>query len=231
MTETSVEMKVSARSPTCSATRRSSRRCSECYERLGPVPFDDIDRAFAAQIQATLTDGGHRRRLPAGRRAARSRPRCATRSCRCDSKRRPMIGSTDVGDVSWVVPTVQAHCATYAIGTPGHSWQLTAQGKTPAAKKGMVHVAKVMAGTAVRGDRGQDADRARQGRPGGTDERAPLYLPDPGRREAAPRHGGGMSQKAHLRSWRQSMRLARPCSRAPPSRCGLLLDRPRAPSR
>ena len=60
-----------------------------------------------------------------------------------------MVGSTDVGDVSWVVPTVQAHCSTYAIGTPGHSWQLTAQGKTAAAKKGMVHVAKVMAATAV----------------------------------------------------------------------------------
>ena len=65
------------------------------------------------------------------------------------ANRAPQIGSTDVGDVSWVVPTVQAHCATYAIGTPGHSWQLTAQGKTPAAKKGMVHVAKVMAATAV----------------------------------------------------------------------------------
>ena len=60
-----------------------------------------------------------------------------------------MMGSTDVGDVSWVVPTVQARGATYAIGTPGHSWQLTAQGKMPAAHKGLVHVAKVMAGTAV----------------------------------------------------------------------------------
>ena len=60
-----------------------------------------------------------------------------------------MIGSTDVGDVSWVVPTVQAHAATYAIGTPGHSWQLTAQGKSPAAHKGMVHVAKAMAATAI----------------------------------------------------------------------------------
>ena len=39
-------------------------------------------------------------------------------------------GSTDVGDVSWVVPTVQARGATCAIGTPFHSWQLTAQGKT-----------------------------------------------------------------------------------------------------
>ena len=60
-----------------------------------------------------------------------------------------MMGSTDVGDVSWIVPTVQARGATYAIGTPGHSWQLTAQGKSPLAHKGMIHVAKVMAATAV----------------------------------------------------------------------------------
>ena len=60
-----------------------------------------------------------------------------------------MMGSTDVGDVSWAVPTVQARGAVYAIGTPGHSWQLTAKGKMPAAHKDMVHVAKVMAGTAL----------------------------------------------------------------------------------
>jgi aminobenzoyl-glutamate utilization protein B len=60
-----------------------------------------------------------------------------------------MIGSTDVGDVSWVVPLVQADGPTCAVGTPFHSWQLTAQGKTPMAKKGMVHVAKVMAATAL----------------------------------------------------------------------------------
>ena len=58
-------------------------------------------------------------------------------------------GSTDVGDVSWVVPTVQARGATCAVGTPFHTWQLTAQGKAPAAHKGLVHVAKVMAGTAI----------------------------------------------------------------------------------
>src|SRR5205085_5799252 len=59
------------------------------------------------------------------------------------------VGSTDVGTVSWVVPTVQMRSATYAIGTPGHSWQLVAQGKAPAAHKGMEHAAKVMAATAV----------------------------------------------------------------------------------
>ena len=59
------------------------------------------------------------------------------------------MGSTDVGDVSWVVPLVQADGATIAIGSPFHSWQFTAQGKSPHAKKGMVHVAKVMAATAL----------------------------------------------------------------------------------
>jgi len=44
---------------------------------------------------------------------------------------------------------VQARCATVAIGTPGHSWQITAQGKSGQAKKGMVNAAKVMAGLAV----------------------------------------------------------------------------------
>ena len=34
-----------------------------------------------------------------------------------------LLGSTDVGDVSWVVPTVQLWRANYAIGTPFHSWQ------------------------------------------------------------------------------------------------------------
>jgi aminobenzoyl-glutamate utilization protein B len=60
------------------------------------------------------------------------------------------VGSTDVGTVSWVVPTVQARVATYAIGTPGHSWQLVAQGKLPAAHKGMIHAAKAMGTLAAR---------------------------------------------------------------------------------
>ena len=59
------------------------------------------------------------------------------------------VGSTDVGDVSWIVPTVQARVATCAVGTPFHTWQLVAQGKTKAAHKGMVHAAKIMALTAI----------------------------------------------------------------------------------
>ena len=62
-----------------------------------------------------------------------------------DTRRNPAIGSTDVGDVSWVVPTVQAHAPTVAVGTPFHTWQVVAQGKQPAAHKAMVQVAKAMA--------------------------------------------------------------------------------------
>ena len=58
-------------------------------------------------------------------------------------------GSTDVGDVSWVVPTVQLWVGNYAIGTPFHSWQMVAQGKSAMAYKGMTHAASVMAATAV----------------------------------------------------------------------------------
>jgi aminobenzoyl-glutamate utilization protein B len=148
MTETSVDMKVLSGVSNLLPNTPLEEAMHECYERLGPVPFDDMDRAFAKKIQATLTDDDVNaafRRVGVKRN---DRPLC-DEIVSLRSKRAPEIGSTDVGDVSWVVPTVQAHCSTYAIGTPGHSWQLTAQGKTPAAKKGMVHVAKVMAATAV----------------------------------------------------------------------------------
>lgn len=54
-------------------------------------------------------------------------------------------GSTDVGDVSWVVPTAQVNVNCYAAGTALHSWQAVAQGKSELAHKGMLAAAKVMA--------------------------------------------------------------------------------------
>ena len=60
-----------------------------------------------------------------------------------------MPGSTDVGDVSWVCPTAQISAVTMAAGTPGHSWQLVAQGKSSIAHKGTLYAGKVLAGTAV----------------------------------------------------------------------------------
>ena len=54
-------------------------------------------------------------------------------------------GSTDVGDVSWKVPTAHVYVNCYAAGTALHSWQATAQGKSSIAHKGMIAAAKVMA--------------------------------------------------------------------------------------
>lgn len=58
-------------------------------------------------------------------------------------------GSTDVGDVSWVTPTGQIFTACWALGTPGHSWQIVAQGKMGIGQRGMLYAAKVMALTAL----------------------------------------------------------------------------------
>ncbi|MGH7944366.1 MAG: amidohydrolase [Opitutaceae bacterium] len=58
-------------------------------------------------------------------------------------------GSTDVGDVSWTVPTVGLRVAAYAPGTPGHSWQAVACGGTTLGLKGMNVAAKTMAGMIV----------------------------------------------------------------------------------
>jgi len=117
--------------------------------RLGPPRFDAADHAFAREIRATLTEEDiaaafRRHGLP----VERDKVLCDI-IVPLEAKGNGGVGSTDVGDVSWVVPTVQAWGASYAIGTPGHSWQLTAQGKSGIAHKGLVHVAKIMAGTAV----------------------------------------------------------------------------------
>ena len=54
-------------------------------------------------------------------------------------------GSTDVGDVSYIIPTAQlcANCAP--IGVPGHSWQFTAAQGSSIGKKGMLFAAKSLA--------------------------------------------------------------------------------------
>ena len=61
----------------------------------------------------------------------------------------PRMGSTDVGDVSWLVPTAQINTATYTSKDPGHSWQNVSCGRTSMAHKGMLMAGKVLAAAAV----------------------------------------------------------------------------------
>ncbi|MGB3142718.1 MAG: amidohydrolase [Maribacter sp.] len=58
-------------------------------------------------------------------------------------------GSTDVGDVSFTVPTVGLGTATWVPGTPAHSWQAVAAGGTTIGKKGMMVAAKTLTKTAI----------------------------------------------------------------------------------
>lgn len=58
-------------------------------------------------------------------------------------------GSTDVGDVSWTVPTTGFNTACWVPGTPGHSWQAVACGRTEIARKGMMLAAEVLATSVV----------------------------------------------------------------------------------
>jgi aminobenzoyl-glutamate utilization protein B len=149
MTQTSVETRVVSAVSNLLANEPLERLMHDRFLQLGPPEFDEEDRALAGVFQATLR--------PADIAEAYARaglPVDASKTL-CDlvvpleAAGTGGAGSTDVGDVSWVVPTVQASGATCAIGTPFHTWQVTAQGKTAAAHKGMVHTAKAMAATAV----------------------------------------------------------------------------------
>lgn len=61
-----------------------------------------------------------------------------------------VAGSSDVGDCSFCTPTAQFLAACAAPGTPAHSWQMVAQGKTGLAHKGMLYAADVLADAAKR---------------------------------------------------------------------------------
>jgi len=62
---------------------------------------------------------------------------------------RQTMGSTDVGDVSWLVPTVGFSAATWVPGTPAHSWQAVAAGGMSIGHKGLQLATRVLARTAA----------------------------------------------------------------------------------
>jgi aminobenzoyl-glutamate utilization protein B len=149
MTETRVEMRIISAVSNLLPNTPLEQALHRVMEELGPPHFDDADKDFAAKIRSTLTEQD----IASVYRAIGMEPTdkpLADFLVPMDAKRNPLVGSTDVGDVSWVVPTVQVHSPTVAIGTPFHTWQVVAQGKSPAAHKAMVQAAKAMAGLGVK---------------------------------------------------------------------------------
>ena len=148
MTGTGVEVKVYSGVSNLVGNRPLEEMMQREFDKLGPVPFDADDSGFANEIRQTLTKDDIAASFQrVGRETPADLPLCDF-VAPLDRTSSGGEGSTDVGDVSWVVPTVQARVATCAVGTPFHTWQTVAQGKAPAAHKGMIHAAKVMAATA-----------------------------------------------------------------------------------
>jgi aminobenzoyl-glutamate utilization protein B len=103
-------------------------------ERVGGVTYTMEEKVFAEQIRKTLSEP----MLPLGSEATVQPVRTEV-----------TYASTDMGDVTWRVPTVQLSAATWVPGTPAHSWQAVAAGGTSIGAKGMMVAAKTMALTAI----------------------------------------------------------------------------------
>lgn len=102
----------------------------EAMRRVGGVTYSAEELAWAQELARTLPPGG----LPIGSQEGISPPESVAGR-----------GSTDVGDVSWVVPTTQFFAATWVPGTPPHTWQAVAGSGSSIGRKGMVVAAKTLA--------------------------------------------------------------------------------------
>ena len=100
---------------------------------IGGISYDADELAFAKAIQRTLF--GSQRSLSVAEEIA-------------PFEFRQKMGSTDVGDVSWTVPTAGFGTATWVPGTSAHSWQAVAAGGMSIGHQGMMLASNVLAATA-----------------------------------------------------------------------------------
>ena len=147
MTETRVKTKILAGVSNLIYNETLGNIMQSNLDQLGTPEFSKEDHSYAKKYQDTLTRKDIESAYShAGIELVEGQVLAET-VVSGDVKPVDMGGSTDVADVSWVVPTVSLWGANYAIGTPFHSWQMTAQGKSSIAIKGMTHAAMVMAAT------------------------------------------------------------------------------------
>lgn len=115
--------------------RTGGARLQENLEFLGAIEYTDKEQAFAKKIQeATGKD-------QVGIESIISPLE--------ETQEHPMGGSTDVGDVSFVVPTIRMGATTAPKGTPWHSWAVVACGGMSIGHKGMAYAAKALSMTMV----------------------------------------------------------------------------------
>lgn len=103
-------------------------------QKAGGYEFTPEERQFAAEMQKTL-DAPVRKPGP--------------EKVQVDKSEGFGSASTDVGDVSWVVPTGQFVAATFVPGVGAHTWQAAACAGSSVGRKGMVVAARTLALAAV----------------------------------------------------------------------------------
>jgi aminobenzoyl-glutamate utilization protein B len=109
------------------------------FKKVGAPKFDQADLELARQLQSTVrTEFGLKEKKILDDEVE-------------DLPKEPYQdgGSTDVGDISWHVPTSGLTTVCFAAGSPGHSWQNVAAAGSPISHKGMLVAAKVLALSAV----------------------------------------------------------------------------------
>ncbi|CUW99760.1 putative Peptidase M20D, amidohydrolase; putative Aminobenzoyl-glutamate utilization protein [Agrobacterium fabacearum S56] len=157
MTETELEIVFDTASTNLLPNITLETAMHENMVALGPIAFDEADQAFAKVIQDTFTEEAIKSSIRLyqikgdvfsnGKIDGSTPLHLGLRDFEGQSHFR--AGSTDVGDVSWVTPTAQCWTPAWAIGTNPHTWQVVAQGKSPAAHKAMAHAAKTLASTGL----------------------------------------------------------------------------------
>ncbi|NOX51181.1 MAG: amidohydrolase [Gammaproteobacteria bacterium] len=133
-TETEVDVEVMHGNYPILPNHTLSKLVDSNMRSLGGITYTPEENRFAEALHKTLLD-------PSGALGSQELIQ--------PFKFRQSMGSTDVGDVSWLVPTVGFNTATWVPGTPAHSWQAVASGGTSIGHKGMTLAAHVLAKTAI----------------------------------------------------------------------------------
>jgi aminobenzoyl-glutamate utilization protein B len=102
-----------------------------CLKAVGPVKFTAEEHAFAQRLQQTLTEQFQQTFKNTLSEVISPPDTVLTR------------GSTDVGDISWHVPTGGLRAACFVEDSPGHSWQNVACIGSSIGEKGTLGAAAV----------------------------------------------------------------------------------------
>ena len=136
-TQTTVSAEIIAGFYELLGNRRLQELVQQKLEIVGGVIYDKREAAFASEIVKGLNLNDTILKDVAKVQPLR--------------EERPSLGggSTDVGDVSWNVPTVSFNTAVFVPGSAGHSWQNVAAGGSTIGTKALINAAKVFALTAI----------------------------------------------------------------------------------